>query len=391
MKKFFQSNLFILLALCIWGYASGLRPNNYQQFVNKFLDKHSLNKEAVDEKNTADQQTFEPEEDAKDEQLNEVQPLPENPFEDIDRRARECPQKNAATIKALAKYLQRNTETDLEKTRAIYVWITENIRYADDEYNSEKCGDMSAKGVLLRKKAVCGGFSNLFLALGQEMGLNVERVVGYSKDYDYKVGTPLKKADHAWNAVKINGQWRIFDATWGEGNGSTVGGKLVSEKKFDDYWFNVDPYEAIFSHFPENPKFAFIQPALSLKTYERLPHIDGNYFKLGFDGSDTYESLLVNKNTIFPQCYGFDTYVKMRFAPKYKTLFIGESYGFEFYIPQGLSAAIIDADDNWTYFRSEKGQFKVNYAPNTEGSLKFCVNYKDNNYMTVLEYTVKTK
>jgi hypothetical protein len=82
----------------------------------------------------------------------------------------------------------------------------------------------------------------------------------------------------------------------------------------------------------------------------------------------------------------------MRFAPKYKTLFIGESYGFEFYIPQGLSAALIDADNNWTYFRSEKGQFKVNYTPNTEGSLKFCVNYKnEGTYTTVLEYGVEKK
>jgi Transglutaminase-like superfamily len=395
MRKFFQSNLFILLALGIWGYASGLRLDNYQKHISNIFDKYSFQKEATERTDTSETPELQPKEGDTDESINEVQPLPRNPFEDIDNRARQCPKKAEATVATLANYLGGNAETDLEKSRAIYVWITENISYADDEYNAEKYGDMSAEGVLARKKAVCEGFSNLFWALGRAMGLKIEKVIGYTKGgYGSTAGKSSKKADHAWNAIKIFGNWRLFDATWGSGSGENVDGKLVSTKKFDDSWFNIDPYQAIFSHFPENEKFAFVKPALTLKGYERLPEIDNNYFDMGFDARETYDNILMDKEATFPQCFGFDTHLKMRIAPKFKTLFIGESYGFEFFIPRGLSAAIVDADNNWTYFRSDKGQFKVNYTPNTEGALQIAVNYKEGDaasYTVALAYEIKKK
>ena len=408
MKKFFQNTVFIFLALSIWGYANGLRPNNYKKFMSNLLDKYGFQIRKTEGGKKSSKPSFQPEDDGRDDNnredirdenqeisagnsVNELQPLPRNPFEAIDKRARQCPQKAQTTITKLANYLQQNTETDIEKARAIYVWLTDNISYADDEYNSGKYGDMSADGVLWRKKAVCEGFANLYLALGKEMGLKIEKVIGYSKGYGYAAGTSFKEKNHAWNVIKINDNWHVFDATWGEGSGENVNGKLVSKKKFDDYWFNLDPYEAIFSHFPENEAFAFVQPSLTLKSYERLPEIDNDYFKLGFDGRETYKNVLSDKTTKFPKVLSFDTYIKKRFAPKYETLFISEAYAFDFYIPRGLKAAIVDANENWTCFDATKGQFTATYTPNTEGDLRICVKDETDNdsYTIVMKYNVK--
>jgi hypothetical protein len=300
-------------------------------------------------------------------------------------------QKAEATIEALANYLQQNTETDLEKARAIYVWITDNIAYDDVEFNSGKYSDMSAISVLLRRKAVCEGFSNLYFALGREMGLDIEKVIGYAKGYGYAIGTSFKKANHAWNVIKIKGSWRVFDATWGAGCGENVKEKLVTTKQFDDYWFNVDPYEAIFNHLPEKEAFAFVQPTLSLSRFEKLPNIDSDYFKLGFDGRETYKAVLSDRTVTFPKIFTFDTYIEKRLAPKYETLYLSETYSFAFYIPRGLKAALIDEDNNWTYFKAEKGQFTATYTPNTEGALIFCVKDETDNgtYTTVSKYKVK--
>ena len=112
---------------------------------------------------------------------------------------------------------------------------------------------------------------------------------------------------------------------------------------------------------------------------------------MGFDGQETYQTLLADKNATFPKSFPFDTYLEMWFAPKYQTLFIGESYPFKFYIPRGLSAAIIDSDNNWTYFDAKKGQFTADYTPNTEGPLRICIDYggEGNAYSTLLIYNVK--
>ena len=397
MKKFIQNTFFVLLSVGFWGYYSGLRLNNYQEFINNILNKYSVEKEAIKHKKNPSERTLEPKGNAREVTVNERQPLPKNPFADIDKQARQCPQKAETSIASLARYLEKNTASDLEKARAIYVWLTENISYDDDEFNNDKFSDMSAESVLARRKTVCEGISNLYLALGEAMNLKIEKVVGYSKGYSYSVGSTFKEANHAWNVIKIDGNWRIFDATWGQGNGTKVDGKLVSKKEFDDYWFNVDPYEAIFSHLPEDSKWGFVQPALTLKSYERMPEIDHDYFNMGFDGQETYQDILTNKNLAFPKSFDLDTYVEMWFAPKYETLFIGESYPFKFYIPQGLSAAIIDNDNNWTYFEAQKGQFKANYTPNTEGPLHISIKYERGNerhkgsYSTILIYNVKKK
>lgn len=320
----------------------------------------------------------------------ELLPSPLNPFSLIDKHVRNCPYSIKHDIKLLANYFQIVAQSDLEKARAIYVWITENISYDDDAYNSKVYGDYSSEAVLFSKKAVCSGFSNVFSSLGKQMNLKIKKVSGYSKGYSYSIGERFTNTNHAWNIIKINGNWRIFDATWGQGNGRNVNGILISEKKFDDYWFNVDPYEAIFSHLPQDKSFAKVIPDLSLSEYEEFPKIDKGYFKLGFDAKETYQNILIKRKIVFPKCYTLGTYVKMIDAPADGLLSVNEMYKFEFYIPRGLSVAIIDADDNWSYFYYHSGFFSLEYSTSIIGELSIYVKYDDsgNSFQALMKYLV---
>ena len=51
-----------------------------------------------------------------------------------------------------------------------------------------------------------------------QLNLEIETVTGYSKGYGYSPSKRFKDVDHAWNLIKIDGAWRMFDATWGEGS-----------------------------------------------------------------------------------------------------------------------------------------------------------------------------
>ncbi len=294
-----------------------------------------------------------------------------NPFASIDQYALNCPKNVEDSIKSLASYLQKPAKTDLEKARVIYIWITKNINYDDSAYNSKSYGDNSAIVVLKRRKAVCEGFSSLFLELGKQMNLQIEKVHGYAKGYSYTVGKRYNSIDHAWNIIKIKEQWRVFDVTWGEGFGKSINGKLVSEKKFDDYWFNTSPYDAIFSHLPQNKNFANVSPLISLNTYENLPYVDENYFKMGFDGLDAYQCLLEKKHLIFPKCYSTEILVKVISAPKFGVLDFNKSYYFEFYVPNAAEVFMVDDKNNWTKLLKKNAKFKLDNKPIEKGSLTF--------------------
>ena len=401
IKRLFIFTLLLGIGAVGFGYYHGLRPHNVNEFMTDILDRFTTTaneEEPSDVIVATDDEIPKPKEKSKKHTKSkkkkkpkvELQPLPRNPFAAIDSHARKATEATEKDISTLANYLSQKAHTDIDKARAIYVWLTDNIVYDDAGYNSERYGDNSALGVLRKRKGVCGGFSNLFQALGEEMGLDIKRVVGYAKGYGYVKGRRFADTDHAWNLIKLKGHWRVFDATWGQGSGTNVKGKLVSKKKFNDYWFNVDPYKSIFTHLPEELDLTYVTPTINLKAFESLANIDDSYFKLGFKAKETYQKVRENRRIKFPKCYGVATYAKVKEAPKYEVLKIGQSYNFELYVPRGLQVAIIDEQENWTYFEGNKGVFKLRYTPLTAGELNVSIKFDKGgkSFWTLLRYKV---
>lgn len=314
------------------------------------------------------------------------------PFELIDKIALHVPKEAEVSLDALADYFNTVCKTDLDKARAVYIWLTKNIKYDDEGYNNRlKKGDYSAEGVLKSRIAVCEGFSNLYYSLGKKLNLQIEKVSGYSKGYGYKTGTSFKKTDHAWNIIKIGNEWTVFDATWGEGYGENVNGKLLSKKKFNESWFNVSPYAAIFSHYPEKKEFINVSPAIGLETYEVFPRISIEYFDLGFSAVATYKNLYQNNALQFPTCYQIKIPVKVKSAPLYKDIAFQKPVLFEIEASQAINIAIVDARNNWTYLKAKNGIFTINYTPVTKGELGIALQLAEteSSYYTFLVYQVR--
>ncbi|MEM6722901.1 MAG: transglutaminase domain-containing protein [Bacteroidota bacterium] len=309
-------------------------------------------------------------------------------FRAIDRFARDATESDGRNLKAMAQYLASGCETDLEKARAIYVWLTKNISYDDVGYNVGNYDAYEADEVFQVRKTVCGGFSNLFQAMGEEMGLEIQTVSGYAKGFAFANGETLNEPNHAWNIIKIDGKWRIFDATWGEGNGVNVNGQLISKKQFDDYWFDVDPYEAIFTHFPENPSLAFVEPVISLTEYGQLPYIRNSYFKLGFDGETTYRKVLSNPDLVFPETFGIHSNVKVISAPTSGKLEVGKSYPFILESASARNVAGITNEADWESFKQEGKRFELRYFVKEVGKLAITVQERGtgNSYSYILQY-----
>ena len=102
-------------------------------------------------------------------------------YEEIDRHALNAPSSAEATVESLAAYLIEPAKNDREKARAIFRWITENIDYNVEVFFKGGSGATNSEDVLKSRKSVCYGYSDLFLSLAREAGLEAVRISGYGK------------------------------------------------------------------------------------------------------------------------------------------------------------------------------------------------------------------
>ncbi|MGS2765126.1 transglutaminase domain-containing protein [Sinomicrobium sp. M5D2P9] len=178
----------------------------------------------------------------------------------------------------LAENITSEFKTDLEKVRALFVWITDNITYDFELYESEELksefytseGNVIDK-TLERKKAICSGYSLLFKKLCDDIGIECKVINGYSKQWlDSFVSKNV--TDHAWNAFKINGEWFLIDATWASKN--------ENNPTRDDFWFMTNPESFIYSHYPEYKEWTLLENGLTKEEFDQLPTItDQSFFE----------------------------------------------------------------------------------------------------------------
>ena len=190
-------------------------------------------------------------------------------FSKIDQHALHAPDSVMQDLPLLAAYLKEEANDDLEKVRSVYTWISHHIHYDTQAYkNGKKRINSSNVDVLQRRKAVCFGFSTLFQALCEEMDLEVELVSGYGRN---TIGPSprLEEPNHAWNAVKIEGEWFLLDATWESG---TLAQNNPKAPTAGDQYFLVDPKTFILTHLPQDPMWQLLDCPISMEEFKTSNH-----------------------------------------------------------------------------------------------------------------------
>jgi hypothetical protein len=213
----------------------------------------------------------------------------------LDSHGKTAPPKATVTVKALAEYLMTICENVEEKARVIYKWITENIAYDVAGYFSGKYGDLSPEGVLQSRKAVCSGYAALFAALCKECSIPCERICGYAKGYGHNTGQPFEESNHEWNAINIDDNWYLVEATWGAGY---INGKVYSRKFIDEY-FMMSPEQFITTHLPQDDKWQLLDKKISKKEFEDIVAVKPGAHKCGIRVYSHHDGIIVlnDKNT----------------------------------------------------------------------------------------------
>lgn len=109
-----------------------------------------------------------------------------------------------AQVQSIVNSVVTSGMSDYEIAKALHDWLVLNCEYDMRLYS----GDMpyssyTAYGALMDGKAVCAGYAQAYRLLMEYAGIDCEYVTGRARG-----------GGHAWNIVKIDGEWYHVDTTW---------------------------------------------------------------------------------------------------------------------------------------------------------------------------------
>jgi hypothetical protein len=119
--------------------------------------------------------------------------------------------------RTLSLALTKELTTDTEKFKALFSWVAHNISYNYGAYFSPGGTYSNVQSILRHRSAICVGYAELMDSLCTYAGIPNVSVYGYAKDHLSDVHDSLYIDNHAWNAVKLDGEWYVYDATWTNG------------------------------------------------------------------------------------------------------------------------------------------------------------------------------
>ncbi len=206
----------------------------------------------------------------------------------IDNKVQSVP---FAKADELAKLLAALGNTDREKVRAIFRWITENIDYNVRLFNRGKNSGKSfyeepddsnsalpslneriAAKVLTKRIAFCDGYSRLFKTLCDHAGIRSEIINGYARaNNSRKFGV-----NHTWNAVYLDSAWHLLDVTWASGF-ITYSNYFI--RQYNDAYFLTAPDQFIRDHYPEDLKWTLLNDPPVYREYNQSPFRYEGYVK----------------------------------------------------------------------------------------------------------------
>jgi len=228
-------------------------------------------------------------------------------YDALDKKVRSYP--NFNDVNHLAIRIQNDFTNDNEKVRAIFIWITNNIKYNTLELNPfrtpkttwyrsrndylRKNRELELKKIqntLITKKALCGEYSLLLKELCSILGIKSVFIQGLTKTDVNDISSNRLVKDHAWNSVFVNNEWKLIDVTWASGYVHLQSKQFI--KQFNDSYFFANPKEFILHHYPENNKWQLLDSPINKHTFFKKPIFFQDYHNSKIKLSDTHSGII---------------------------------------------------------------------------------------------------
>lgn len=240
-------------------------------------------------------------------------------FEKADKIALKYKNENLSNLPQLSYKLTSELTTDVERFRAIFKWVCDNIandygmfrqnmrkrqRYRNDsvkfaEWN-KKFKKKAFDKLLKKNRTVCTGYAYLVKELANLANIKCEIVNGFARTSTINVET-LKYPNHSWNVVKLNGKWYLCDPTWASGVPNQTSG--IFQFKYNDGFFLSNPKLFAVNHHPVDKKWFLLDKNMpTFEMFLEAPVIYGsayNYLSNHIKPNQLDNTIKQHEKTIF--------------------------------------------------------------------------------------------
>lgn len=134
--------------------------------------------------------------------------------------------------------------SEYDKVKAIHDYIVSTTEYDHKNLENDTIPDIdyTAKGVLEKHIGVCRGYAEAFQLLMDKLNIDCEIVTGYADSIS-----------HAWNVVKIDGEWYQIDCTYDDPVDSSNSNLSTDYLRYD--YFLVTNEQMYIDHTPDRNKY----------------------------------------------------------------------------------------------------------------------------------------
>jgi hypothetical protein len=87
------------------------------------------------------------------------------------------------------------------------------------------------------------------------------------------------RSNHCWNAVMIDSNWYLLDATWASGYIAMPSGEFV--RHYDDYYFLTTPQQFIRHHYPDDLRWSLLTDPPVMGEFRSTPFRQRSFSKYG--------------------------------------------------------------------------------------------------------------
>jgi hypothetical protein len=195
-------------------------------------------------------------------------------FDKADAIALKYKGEDLYNLNSLVEKLTEHLSTDVERFRAIYMWVCTNIsndynlysknsrkrnRYLNDPilletWNAEFKKEIF-KQLVEKKQTICTGYAYLVKEMANIANIECEIVHGYGKTSTMNTDN-ITTPNHSWNAVKLQEKWYLCDPTWASGLIDPDSFKFKFD--FREGLFLPSPDLFVMNHYPLDEKWMLL-------------------------------------------------------------------------------------------------------------------------------------
>jgi len=276
-------------------------------------------------------------------------------FEKVDSYIENFSHGKTLTLDKLTKKLTKPFPQDVEKVRAIFDWIADNIKYDYVNFKNKTVTSIQIEPetVYMERKAVCEGYSNLFKTMLDFCNIESKVISGYARNDIETIF--LNESNHAWNSAKLNNRWYLFDVTWA---------RDTLNKKINYFYFQTDPKIFILNHYPLDYHWSLLRTKYSLDDYMRFPVYTNLFHELNFTETISKKGYFKVQN---------DT-VTINIKPRFECLLLTRLYDLDKneWIPTQMGE-FIRGDDFFKLYIPRKGKFVLRLGALTQNDVKIMI------------------